>query len=240
MSSSCPHCGASVEFRGRTLEIQEASCSACGRASVVASPPSPDAQGAAAGAAALGVPSAPCWDCGAALTFAVLPGHRLEAHCESCGRETVLSVAAAGPGPSETGEEDGEEDDEEAEEESDDAPRRRPGPARRGPPRGGDRRPPFRRNAPPGGNARPCRQCGGVLSFEANEDGTTTGRCSSCGNTFTMHPRPEGARGGFARRPGWGGRPSGPPRYGDRPRRPYRRRDDDEDERPRRRRRDDD
>lgn len=53
---------------------------------------------------------------------------------------------------------------------------------------------------------RPCRRCGAPLRFSTGEDGLLVGECESCGNRFTLPPRPD--RGGGGR--GYGG----PPRYG--------------------------
>jgi hypothetical protein len=80
-------------------------------------------------------------------------------------------------------------------------------------------------------SSRPCRECGGPLRFSTGPDGMTVGECASCGNRFTLPPRPEG--GGRDRRPydrggsrsfppgrgrtgGWsrGDDRRGPPRYG--------------------------
>ncbi len=117
--------------------------------------------------------------------------------------------------------------------------------------------------------SRPCRECGGQLTFSTNEDGTVSARCGSCGNQFTLPPRAldrGGDRRGYGSGRGFGGRDArrpfgrgnrfvggGRPGSGAKspPWRPRRRfdsdrrraedRDGDEDEaRPRRRRRDDD
>ena len=48
---------------------------------------------------------------------------------------------------------------------------------------------PGREGPGPGPRARPCRECGGPLSFSTNEDGTVSARCASCGNEFTLPPR---------------------------------------------------
>ncbi len=78
----------------------------------------------------------------------------------------------------------------------------------------------------PQGGGRGCRQCGGPLEFSTRPDGSVTGRCTECGNRFTLPPREDrGGRGGggygrggggrsYGRGPregGWGG---GPPRSG--------------------------
>jgi ssDNA-binding Zn-finger/Zn-ribbon topoisomerase 1 len=98
---------------------------------------------------------------------------------------------------------------------------------------------------------RPCRRCGAPLRFSTGEDGLLVGECASCGNRFTLPPRPDRGGGGrgyrgaprtgrrdFRRSPG--GRPPYPGRGGHRPFRRFDRRggprDEDED-RPRKRRR---
>jgi len=106
---------------------------------------------------------------------------------------------------------------------------------------------------------RPCRECGGPLRFSTDAEGNVTGECNSCGNRFTLPPRPayggrDGGGGGRRGPPGRFGpsnrRPGRWPRQaeGDRPPRfrqggpPFRRRsrpqedEDGEDDRPRRRR----
>lgn len=107
-------------------------------------------------------------------------------------------------------------------------------------------RPQARGRPERGGMVRPCRKCGGPLSFSQDEDGNTVGECGSCGNRFTMPPRTDsGGRGGPPRgrsfRGGDGGRRgySGGDRGGSwRPSRGRfgRDRDSDDDDRPRRRR----
>lgn len=116
----------------------------------------------------------------------------------------------------------------------------------RGPERG--RR--FATEAPRG---RPCRQCGAPLRFSTGDDGMLVGECESCGNRFTLPPRPGGGGGSRGFRPGprYGRRDFRPGRGGGsrdtargRERRPFRKgpprdrgRYEDRDERPRRRRR---
>lgn len=73
-----------------------------------------------------------------------------------------------------------------------------------------------------GPRARPCRQCGAPLRFSTGDDGMVVGECDSCGNRFTLPPRPGGGGGGrsFGRRDfrqGPGGRPPYRGRGGDRP-----------------------
>ncbi|HEV2165708.1 MAG TPA: hypothetical protein VGS23_01825 [Thermoplasmata archaeon] len=247
MAKSCPDCGADVEYRARQVEILEGTCPGCGHSAVVVAPPTgPASEGemGAAAASAPAPPTAPCWECGAALAFTVHPDHSVDAVCTSCNAATHLAMAV--PEGEGAAEEDEEETEDDEDEESLPPPRRpRMGAGGRFPPRGPrrfdrDARPPRRDTSfgdrPP---ARPCRQCGGALEFTKSEDGTVTGSCRSCGNTFTMRPREDRPSRGFDRRPGWGGRPrSGSSYSSDRPRR-YPRPRSDEDDRPRRRRRED-
>jgi hypothetical protein len=240
MAKSCPDCGAEVDYHARAIEVLEGTCASCGRATVVVAPSSATVGDGERAAVAAAAPAAPCWECGGPLAFTVNSDRSIDAACTACEATTHLTVAGA-PGP-------GGEDDEEDEEEED-----RPRPPRRPPSFAGGRSPPGRPgrwdddrrgprrefgadSRPP---ARPCRQCGGALEFTKDDDGTVTGTCRSCGNTFKMRPREDRPSGGFERRSGWGGRPGGS-NYSNRSRPPYRRaprRDDDE--RPRRRRRED-
>jgi DNA-directed RNA polymerase subunit RPC12/RpoP len=223
MAKTCPDCGAEVTYSPRTVELLEGHCDGCGH-SVVLVPPSTVPTEADRAAAASAAPSAACWDCGGALTLTVRPNRMVEAVCADC--ETVTRLAVAAPAMSED--------------------RERPAPRRsfdreerRGPPRDDSRgdRP----------AARPCRQCGATLQFTQLPDGTVEGSCPSCGNRFTMRPREDrgDSRGGYGRRPSYGGGGGGGfrrPSYGGRPqRRPYQRdrSDDGDDDRPRRRRRED-
>jgi DNA-directed RNA polymerase subunit RPC12/RpoP len=79
---------------------------------------------------------------------------------------------------------------------------------------------------------RPCRRCGAELRFSTGEDGLVVGECESCGNRFTLPPRPGGDRGGpryrggpsYGRtgfRRGPGGRPPYPGRGRAREGRPF-------------------
>lgn len=244
MAKSCPDCGAAVEYQTRSIQLLEGTCASCGHAAVLAAPlavDGADGERAAVGSAA---PVAPCWECGAALTFQVHPDRSVDAVCSGCGVATHLTQGGVRDSPGE-GEADEEDDEEEASEDEVRTPRRpMRASAGRFPPRPagrwedrprGPRRDDERSDRPP---ARPCRQCGGPLEFSQNDDGTVTGTCRSCGNTFTMRPREDRPDRGFARRPGWGGRPRNGPSSNYSPRRYPRPRGDDS-ERPRRRRRDD-
>ncbi len=85
------------------------------------------------------------------------------------------------------------------------------------------------RFAPP--QSRPCRECGGPLTFSTDEEGVVTGSCAQCGNRFTLPPRTGGGRPGGPR--GRSGRFSGGFSRGfSRPRNRF----GDDEERPERRR----
>lgn len=194
MSTSCPSCGAAAEFESLPARLFRGHCGSCGGSFTIAQEGAPGEPGSAAASVEAGAagPSAPsparagpallCPDCEEPLEVRARSGTSLETSCASCG--TVVRYVLERP--------------------SEWAPPRG-GPAA-GPERG-------RGRAPMGGPAaRPCRECGGPLSFSTDEQGNVTGTCSSCGNTFTLPPRREGARPGFGpRRPGPGGR-FGPPR----------------------------
>jgi hypothetical protein len=238
MSISCPECGGDVPAERRTIAVLAGACSNCSREVVLLSPgstplaavplPSAPAAPAEAPSAGVAIPHPGDDDCDGTLTLEVAAPNRLVGVCTDCGEEFVFQLAG--------------DADEEAEAPA--APMARP------------RRPPMRdmgeRGGPRMANARPCRQCGGPLSFETGEDGTVTGHCASCGNTFSLAPRRDsgpgrfsdrrggggGGGGGFDRRRsggggGWRPRPSGRfDRRGgdsdrdDRPRRRFRRRDE--------------
>jgi translation initiation factor IF-2 len=156
-----------------------------------AAPPAPAAEETEA-PSGISMPHPGDSDCDGSLALQAVGGDRLVGTCSECGEEFTFRLF-----------------DRAAQEEratDDDRPPRR----ERGPPRprfdrggGGD-------SAPP---SRPCRQCGGALSFETGEDGTVTGHCASCGNTFSLAPRAD--RGGRSSGGGGGGR-YGPPRGGGR------------------------
>ncbi len=63
---------------------------------------------------------------------------------------------------------------------------------------------------------RPCRECGGPLSFSTNPDGTVEGVCQACGNRFTLPPRRDDGRPSDGRRGPRFDR-GGPSRYGRKP-----------------------
>lgn len=242
MASSCPACGSSAEYTTETVEVLRGSCAACGGAFSIVKTPASGAvvpivapEGAGVGAIVEETeeessgPALACPACGSSMDVEVASPTVLEATCGSCGEE-LRFVASTG---------------------------REEAPERRGPRRGRMEREP----APRDGTmpARPCRNCGGPLSFTTQEDGGVLGECASCGNRFSLPPRRDRDGGRSFGRGGPGGRgpPSrgrfdrrgGPPRGGDRPRGPggfrrYERRprsdDDDDDRRDRRRRRSDD
>ena len=212
MPVPCPDCGHDVDVSARPVSLLAGACPSCAREVVVwssgaGSAPTPPATPAAAEDAegallTLGHPDGDD-DCDGKLTLAVAEGGRLVGTCGDCGSEFVFVVA---------GDPDDEDDDEE--EEDDDtnrpAPPRPPGREMGGRDRFRTERPRFRdgppsfgdRGAPP---ARPCRRCGGPLTFETGENGGVVGRCGSCGNTFSLPPRRDGPGGGRGGRFGGGG-----------------------------------
>lgn len=233
MPSSCPDCGAEMEFQSQSARLLSGTCPDCGKASMVLEGIEPGTRapvgapeaGEAAAAAVVG-PSADanapvCAECGGPLTIRSVGDSGLEASCRGCSTTVSYVVSRPSAGPERV-----------------------------------ERtfRKPFDGSARPA--SRPCRECGGPLRFTTGDDGLVMGECSSCGNRFTLPPRREDNRrgglaprrgGGFGRGPpGAGSRPRSrggwsPPRGGDRPssyRRRAPRRDDDEEseDRPRRRR----
>lgn len=236
METNCPGCGRTLATESRQARVTSADCADCGtHLSFIE--PSAAAEGAAAPAgsaspaegmpAAGAEPSVPiaCPQCEGPLAVEPTPTGDIAAACPSCGAHLTYRL---------------------------ERPRARlqeEGPAREGDERGPRREGAFGRPA-----SRPCRECGGALSFTTGPDGRVTGECGSCGNRFTLPPRREdrdrGRPGGFqgGRRPytprygsrsGWGGRdrsdrpsPRGPRSYG----RGRPREGGDEGERPRRRR----
>lgn len=206
MSISCPACGGSVDLAERPLPVLNGVCPNCSREVFLLAPGGPvprptAAEGATseeaeseapAAAAGLSIPH-PGDDCDGNILLTAGGPDRLTGTCDDCGEEFTFVLSGG----------------EEAEEEE--RPMRRPAPRFRAPremERGGGR---FDQERP----ARPCRQCGGPLTFETGEDGTVTGRCSSCGNTFTLPRRREGRggdRGDRDRRPSYGR--GGPRRFG--------------------------
>lgn len=194
MAHSCPSCGASSEFTSETSRVLRGTCSSCGGTFMIlegtAGSEAPAGPSGAAGAPeAEGRTATPpvgptvtCNSCGENMALRATSPSSLEATCAGCGEIVRYVVARARRW-------EGEE-----------------GPSR------GER--PMRRGAPgPGGPsaARPCRECGGPLSFTTDEDGTVTGQCASCGNRFTLPARREGGRGPPGPRGGFRGGPRGRP-----------------------------
>lgn len=143
-------------------------------------------------------PTSGCRSCGASLTFAEIEGGDVVGTCGECGKEFRFALVTPGRPQRESrdrgygggGFGGGES-------------RRGRSPGGRQGGGWGDRRGPSFREG--GGNQRGCRQCGAPLTFNTNEDGTVTGSCTSCDNTFTLPPRREGGGGGFRSRGGFGG-----------------------------------
>jgi len=217
MTSTCPDCGASVEFEQHEVRLRTGVCPSCAKefafvegttvssrlGSPPATTPSGEEPGEDAAETAKAAEGPDCADCGSPLSFHEGPNGSLEVACEECETMTVFV-----PKPEH--------------------------------PRGArEERPRFTEEGPRG---RPCRRCGNPLRFSTGEDGLLVGECDSCGNRFTLPPRadrgPPG-RGGYNRPQRYGRRefrsgPGGRPPYrGRRPPRSF----DGDDDRPRKRRR---
>ena len=224
MTNTCPDCGASMELEQREVRLRTGVCPSCAKEFAFVEGATVSSHLGAAMPAAEGEGE----DEGG-----VPPAVEGGPECDECGSPFQFregprnSIIATCP---------------ECETSTEFVPKReRPPPSEGEPAR-------FEGGAPRG---RPCRQCGAPLKFSTGEDGMLVGECASCGNRFTLPPRPGGERGGgryggpsrYGRRDfrrGGGGRPPYPGRGGNRPYRRYDRRgpprDADED-RPRRRRR---
>jgi LSD1 subclass zinc finger protein len=183
--SSCPECGAEVEYSVEEARVLTGTCGSCHKVTTLfqgtvplgtGTPTDGEGSGEAASNPASGLE---CSECGSPLGVEATADGSLEVRCAEC--ETVARFVPETRAPSET---------------------REPRESRERPQRGG-----YRERGPPGGapNARPCRQCGAPLTFTTDENGQLTGECSSCGNRFTLPPRRDNFGGGARR---------GPPRYG--------------------------
>ena len=182
--SSCPECGAEMEFSVEEAKVLTGTCGACHHLTTLVQGPLPLGTSTAPGTMPSDEEAAPvasgleCSECGSPLTVEATPDGSIQVTCSDC--ETVARFVPEERGrPSRPPRDDRAGDDRE----------------RGGPPR-----------------SRPCRQCGAPLTFTTDENGQLTGECSSCGNRFTLPPRREGdrgpSRGGRGR---FGNRP--PPRY---------------------------
>jgi hypothetical protein len=223
MEKSCPECGAPVDFVPTAAQMQSGTCSGCQHTILIlaaggpplVAPALPPEEGSAASGPSIEVK---CPECGTATELSLKGRGAIAAECDVCDQTFVFRL---------------QKTDAEPETERPERPAFRPRP--RDDDRGDDRR---------GGadRARPCRECGGPLRFETNEDGGVTGICDSCGNRFTLPRRTDGGGRGGSRgfssygrgRPGGfrsgGGRPPSRGGFGDRrgpPRRRERRDDSD-------------
>lgn len=225
MTNSCPDCGTAMDFEQREVRLRTGICPACAKEFAFV-------EGGTVASRLGSPPAASGSDEGGGAEEKVGP---TGPECEECG--SPLSFRPGRNGALEV-------HCEECETmtvfvpQSHAEPRGFPRSERRGPSRA------FDQGMPRG---RPCRKCGNPIQFSTGEDGVLVGECSSCGNRFTLAPRPEGRGGG--RRFDQG------PRYGRSefrrgPREPSRRpfrgpprdsssRDEDRDRRRRRRRSDD-
>lgn len=248
----CPECGAEARFDERAARILRGHCAGCGRTFTIlqeeetgeaatrsvapagtASEPASPSAPKGPDASRQAASGPPCGVCGASMDLRPASDTSLEGLCRSCGTTFTYVLAEAPVGGP-------------PERSFPERPRSAPG-ARRFPPSRG----------------RPCRECGGPLSFSTDDEGNVTGECASCGNRFTLPPRREfgGGRPGQGRRrdfrkpfPPSARRPGQWPRLADgerprrfrgagaqfrrRPRRPRPDEEDDGEERPRRARRD--
>jgi hypothetical protein len=179
MDGACPHCGAQADLVERPARVLHGACSGCGQSFTIVQEaagevpppdvlapelPLPEASGAPAmpAAAATSAVAGPiCPTCGSPLALRTTSPQSLETRCAACGSTTKFVLAR----PPSAGMPPA------------------PYPARGGPRRDG-------RPGPGPGGARPCRECGGPLRFSTDAEGNVTGECSSCGNRFTLPPRP--------------------------------------------------
>jgi putative hemolysin len=197
MARSCPSCGADADFSVEAVELLRSHCASCGGSFTIVR----EREGAAGAPAASGdrVPAGATPPVEGEVPG--IPGFELA--CASCGEPMFVTVAS----PTMI----------EARCTGCDAELKfvastgRERPMREE--RGGRGRP-----SAPMGAARPCRECGGPLSFSTEADGTVVGSCASCGNRFSLPARREprdGDRGGYGRGGGFGrGGPGRRPSYG--------------------------
>lgn len=239
MAESCPHCGASTHFAPQDARVLHGTCPECGVTSTIVQAASVGGEAASTSEMSNPVSSGPDRPEGDAQPAEPGPP------CPVCGTALALrswsadSVEAACVSCGST-------------------TRYRAMREGRGP-RGPTAWEGRRRDAGPAmgtPRGRPCRECGGPLSFTTDAEGVLTGECAQCGNRFTLPPRtfdrPTGpprdrSRGFRSGYPPRGRRPYGAPRDGGRfpgrgggrPRfRPRDREDEsDEDDRSERRRR---
>ena len=186
--STCPGCGAEVEYAVQEARVLTGTCPDCHRVTTLVEgtlplgTADPSTAPEAAPAAASPTTGPECADCGGILAVTAGDDGTLEVTCAEC--ETTTTFVPQGSPPPRSPAPDRYE-----------RPRRREMPGGEGP------------------RSRPCRQCGAPLTFTTDENGNLTGECASCGNRFTLPPRRDGPPG---RDRGSGGRfgDRGPPRYG--------------------------
>jgi hypothetical protein len=227
MSESCPHCGASTSFSAQDARLLHGTCSACGVTSTIV-------QGAPGVELSMapGTPAAPTHP---GKGSAPEPSSAEGPPCPVCGTALVLRSWSANSV---------EADCTSCSSTTRYRAMREEGRPERFTPRAA-RGPELDERGPRG---RPCRECGGPLTFSTDAEGTLTGECAQCGNRFTLParqgferrsgpPRDRGGgfRGGYAprgRRPGGWGTGARPDRFrrGTGPPTRFRRRDDDADE----------
>jgi hypothetical protein len=192
MATSCPDCGAEVEYVSEAARLLTGTCGTCHHAftifnghldfeRVARGAPEAPPDGAGTSGASISPSGVPCPDCGAPTVLRASSPRTIESRCTDCAttRTFFLSNGARPPGND------------------------RPRSEWRG------RKEDVRRPLSAG---RPCRQCGAPLSFTTGEDGLLTGECAQCGNRFTLPARREsdGSRSDRRGRSSYGrGRPAG-------------------------------
>ncbi len=172
MAHACPDCGVDVEYTPRPVRLLSGTCPGCGKTSLLIAGADTSVERLPSGPAVpeespteelppeAGAADSPtCALCGGQLAFNVPSETEVVVECSGC-HERSTYILRQGFGE-------------------------RPSPPRpsRGRPETGRGRFADRPNA------RPCRECGGPLTFSTNDDGLVTGECGSCGNRFTLPPR---------------------------------------------------
>lgn len=173
MASVCPSCGAEMEFSERSVVLRAGTCPSCAKEvafveGTTLSEHLPE-PGEASGATPVGAPLRVSEDAPA---------------CEECGAPLEFRTGRGGRLLAVcTDCEATTVFRAERESDAEESPARPARTSGRGPiegPRG-----------------RPCRKCGAPLRFSTDDEGLLVGECDSCGNRFTLPPRPrsDGDRG---------------------------------------------
>lgn len=168
MTNSCPECGEPMEFEQHEVRLRTGVCPACTKEFAFV-------EGATV-SGRLGSPPAGA-DTSSEPDEAREPRTEVALECEECG--SPLSVREGEHGALEVA-------CAQCETMTIFVPKREP--RREGPPRPR----PFGSDTSRGS---PCRRCGAPLRFSTGEDGLLVGECDSCGNRFTLPPRPDRGQG---------------------------------------------